>query len=77
MQADIARMGMETPLMCALMLASYHLLQSIAPAFDAGVELIGRTTTGTTWTVADGVNTTPDLTFLQVRGVNSCNQEGP
>jgi hypothetical protein len=55
----------------------YHVLQSTVAPFDSAVELIGRTTTETTLTVTDGVNTTPALTFFQVRGVNSCNQEGP
>jgi subtilisin-like proprotein convertase family protein len=55
----------------------YHVLQSAFAPFDTAVELIGRTTTETTLTVTDGVNTTPPLTFFQVRGVNACNQEGP
>jgi subtilisin-like proprotein convertase family protein len=57
--------------------AGYHVLQSTSAAFDDSVELLGRTTSETTHTEADGVNTTPDLTFFQVRGTNSCNQEGP
>lgn len=57
--------------------AGYHVLQSEAPAFDTGVDLIGRTAAETTWTIADGVTTTPDLSFFQARGVNSCSQEGP
>jgi subtilisin-like proprotein convertase family protein len=61
----------------AVTTAGYHVLQSIAPAFDGDVDLIGRTTSRTTWTIEDGVNGTPDLTFFQVRGVNTCHQEGP
>lgn len=39
--------------------------------------LIGNPTVQTTLTLADGVRTTPALTYFQVRGVNSCHQEGP
>ena len=57
--------------------AGYHLLQSTAAAFDTAVEMTGRTTAATTLDVANGANTTPPVTFFQVRGINSCNQEGP
>lgn len=57
--------------------AGYHVLQSTAATFDSAVTLIDRTTTETTSTLQNGVNTTPALTFFQVRGINSCNQEGP
>jgi subtilisin-like proprotein convertase family protein len=61
----------------AITAAGYHVLQSTGAAFDSAVDLIGRTDAATTLTLTDGVNTTPDLTYFQVRGVNSCNQEGP
>ena len=57
--------------------AGHHVLQSTAAPFDADVELLAQTTTETTLTLEDGVHTTPALTFFQVRGVNSCNHEGP
>jgi hypothetical protein len=57
--------------------AGYHVLQSTAAPFDAAVDLIGRTATETTLTIGDGAHTTSALTFFQVRGINSCNQEGP
>jgi len=57
--------------------AGYHVLQSTEAPFDANIDLIGRTSTETTHTIADGAHTTPDLTFFQVRGVNACSQEGP
>jgi subtilisin-like proprotein convertase family protein len=57
--------------------AGHHVLQSTSPAFDIGVELLERATTETTHTIADGVNTTPALTFFQVRATNACHQEGP
>lgn len=53
------------------------MLQSTDPTFGSGVELIGNPTVQTTLTLADGVRTTPALTYFQVRGVNSCHQEGP
>jgi hypothetical protein len=31
----------------------------------------------TTLTIPNGANTTPSLTFFQVRGVNICDEEGP
>jgi hypothetical protein len=55
----------------------HHVLQSTSAPFDAGVELLKRTASGTEHTIPDGVNTTPDLTFFEVRATNSCNQEGP
>ncbi len=55
----------------------HHVLQSAAPEFASGVVLLDRTTTETTHTITDGVATTPDLTFFQVRATNSCNLEGP
>ena len=61
----------------AVAAVGYHVLQSTSAAFDANVDLLGRTTVETTHTVADGLNAAPDLIFYQVRGVNSCNQEGP
>ncbi len=57
--------------------AGYHVLQSVDPTFRSVVELIGTTTTETTFTAQDGAATTPALTFYQVRAVNSCHQEGP
>ena len=39
--------------------------------------LLERTTTETSHTIVDGVHSTPELTFFQVRATNSCNQEGP
>jgi len=57
--------------------AGHHVLQSTIPTFEDGVDLLARTTTETTHTIPDGVNTTPALTFFQVRATNSCNQEGP
>ena len=61
----------------AVAAAGYHVLQSTSAAFDADVDLLGRTTAETTHTVTDGLNAAPDLIFYQVRGVNSCNHEGP
>jgi subtilisin-like proprotein convertase family protein len=57
--------------------AGYHVLESGDPTFSSTVELTGRTTGPTTLTAADGANSTPDLTFFQVKAVNSCSQEGP
>jgi hypothetical protein len=57
--------------------AGHHVLQSSSASFEAGVDLLERTTSETSHTIADGVHTTPDLTFFQVRAVNSCNLEGP
>ena len=57
--------------------AGYHVLQSVDPSFGSAVELIGNLATGTELTLPDGARTTPELTFFQVRGVNSCHQEGP
>jgi subtilisin-like proprotein convertase family protein len=57
--------------------AGHHVLQSSTAEFDDGVILLERTTTETTYTIANGANTTPELTFFQVRATNSCNQEGP
>ena len=57
--------------------AGYHVLQSVDPTFRSAVELVGTTTTETTFTLQDGAGTTPALTSYQVRAVNSCHQEGP
>ena len=57
--------------------AGYHVLQSSDPSFTNGVALIGNPATATTLTIENGVNTTPALTFFQVRAVNSCHYEGP
>jgi hypothetical protein len=57
--------------------AGHHVLRSTSATFDDGVELLERTTTETTHTIPDGVNTTAVLTLYQVRATNSCNQEGP
>jgi hypothetical protein len=56
--------------------AGYHVLQSETPAFNSPVES-GRTDGETTLTIANGANTTPSLTYFQVRGVNTCDEEGP
>jgi len=56
--------------------AGYHVLQSDTPTFTSPVEY-GRTTGETTLTIPDGANTTPSLTFFQVRGANTCDEEGP
>jgi len=56
--------------------AGYHVLQSETPTFDSPVES-GRTDGETTLTIPNGANTTPSLTYFQVRGVNSCDEEGP
>ena len=56
--------------------AGYHVLQSSSPSFGTS-EVIGATAGSTTLTMEDGANTTPSLTFFQVRAVNSCDQEGP
>jgi len=61
----------------AIAAAGYHVLQSTSATFDAEVDLLGRTTVETTHTEVDGMNATPGLLFYQVRGVNSCNHEGP
>jgi subtilisin-like proprotein convertase family protein len=57
--------------------SGYHVLQSTAAPFNAGVDLSGTTAGPTTLSMTNGVNLTPDLTFFQVKAVNSCNQEGP
>jgi subtilisin-like proprotein convertase family protein len=57
--------------------AGYHVLHSTAAAFDAEVALTGRTDGTTTLTVEDGVASTPQLAYFQVRAVNGCNQESP
>ena len=57
--------------------AGYHVLQSEDPTFEAGVSLIGLTTTATTLTIPSGAGTAPALAFFQARAVNSCHQEGP
>ena len=57
--------------------AGYHVLQSPGAAFDGAVELADKTAGATTSTLADGVHTTPDLTYFQIRAANGCNQEGP
>jgi hypothetical protein len=57
--------------------AGYHVLHSTAAAFDASVDLTGRTDGATTLTVADGVASTPQLAYFQVRAVSGCNQESP
>jgi hypothetical protein len=57
--------------------AGYHVLQSADPTFGAGVKLIANPATGAPLTLQDGANTTPALTFFQVRAVNSCHFEGP
>jgi subtilisin-like proprotein convertase family protein len=57
--------------------AGYHVLQSTDPAFRNAVELVGTTTTQTTFTLPDGAGTAPRLVYYQVRAVNSCHQEGP
>ena len=57
--------------------AGYHVLQSSDPSFGSGVELLGTTTTETSFTLEDGARTTPALTFFEVRAVNGCHQEGP
>ena len=56
--------------------AGYHVLQSETATFDNPVES-GRTEGETTLTIPNGANTTPSLTYFQVRGVNICDVEGP
>jgi subtilisin-like proprotein convertase family protein len=58
-----------------MVVAGYHLIQSSTPDFAA--ETDAGQTAGTTLTLPDGANTTPDLTFFLVRGANSCDQQGP
>lgn len=57
--------------------SGYHVLQSTGPAFDGAVDLVGNPTSATTWTIENGGNTTPAVTFFQVKAVNSCHHEGP
>lgn len=57
--------------------AGYHVLQSVDPGFGSAVDLVGTTTTETSFTLEDGAHATPALTFFQVRAVNACHQEGP
>ncbi|HEX6853245.1 MAG TPA: proprotein convertase P-domain-containing protein [Candidatus Polarisedimenticolaceae bacterium] len=57
--------------------AGYHVLQSTGPTFASDVTLLANPATATTFTLQDGVNTTPALTFFQVKAVNSCHHEGP
>lgn len=57
--------------------AGYHVLESADPSFGSTVELLGTTTTETSFTLEDGANTTPAVTFFEVRAVNACHQEGP
>ncbi len=56
--------------------AGYHVLQSVDKTFRA-VDLIGTTTTATTFSIENGAHTTPAVTFFEVRAINSCHQEGP
>jgi hypothetical protein len=56
--------------------AGYHVLQSATATFNGSAES-GRTMGATTLTIPNGANTTPSLTFFQVRGVNICDEEGP
>jgi len=55
--------------------SGYHVLQSDSAEFDSTVDLLGRTA-GTTIFATTSDASTPGLTFFQVRGTNSCNQEG-
>ncbi len=57
--------------------AGYHLIQSEDAPFQTAVELTGTTAGATTLVSVNGANTMPPLTYFLVRGVNSCNQEGP
>jgi subtilisin-like proprotein convertase family protein len=57
--------------------AGYHVLWSTDPSFGAGVTLGGATSGETRYTMVDGVGSTPDLTFFQLRVVNGCGEEGP
>jgi len=57
--------------------AGYHILQSPDPTFSSTVELTGRTAGATMLTAANGADTTPTVTYFQVKAINTCNQEGP
>jgi subtilisin-like proprotein convertase family protein len=57
--------------------AGYHVLESTDPTFSSTMDLTGRTAGPTTFTAADGAHNTPDVTFFQVKAINTCNQEGP
>jgi subtilisin-like proprotein convertase family protein len=57
--------------------SGYHVLQSGDPRFRDGVALIGNPATATSMTLQDGAQSTPPLTFFQVRAVNNCHFEGP
>jgi hypothetical protein len=57
--------------------AGYHVLHAATPTFDGRVDLTGRVEGATGLTVEDGAALTPDLTFFQVRAVNSCSEESP
>jgi len=76
---DVATNGSDLDLSWGAVggVAGYHVLQSGTAPFDVSVDLTGRTTGATAITVTDGLSLTPDLTYFQVRAVNSCNQEGP
>jgi subtilisin-like proprotein convertase family protein len=56
--------------------ASYNVLWSDDASFASGVSAAGSSGT-TAFTFADGIATTTDLAFFQVRGANVCNVEGP
>ena len=56
--------------------AGYRVVQSETATFDIESES-GSTAGATTLTLSDGANTAPALTFFEVRGLNSCDQEGP
>lgn len=57
--------------------AGYHVLESTTAQFDEVVSLTGRTDGATSLVAEDGAATATGLTFYVVRGIDSCNREGP
>jgi subtilisin-like proprotein convertase family protein len=55
----------------------YHLLRSPAALFESVVDLVGRTTGDTAFTLEAGAEAGTTLEFFLVRAVNGCGQEGP
>ncbi|ANM31321.1 hypothetical protein ABI59_19695 [Acidobacteria bacterium Mor1] len=56
--------------------AGYHLIEDTLPTL-AGADLAGSTGGATALTLPGAATSGPDLQFFRVRGVNSCNWEGP
>ncbi|GEM_PF-1113159 len=56
--------------------SGYHIVESAQPTMSE-VVLTGRTSGETSFTLVGGASATPQITYFQVRAINSCNWEGP